>query len=99
MKKTLILLSNGQFCALQQIIMMKVKGIFLRLSKWRGLLLFLLAVLLLEVLSVAQYFFTHNLLEEELEKHAELELTMKAIIMVGTASPSLPKILPTRGMP
>ena len=81
MKKTLILLSNGQFCALQQIIMMKVKGIFLRLSKWRGLLLFLLAVLLLEVLSVAQYFFTHNLLEEELEKHAELELTMKAIIM------------------
>ena len=60
---------------------MNVKRIFLRLRKWHGLLLIIAAVLLLELLSLAQYFFTHNLLEEELEKHAELELTMKAMIM------------------
>ena len=45
------------------------------------LLIVIAAVLLLELLSVAQYYLTHNLLEEELEKRAELELTMKAIIL------------------
>ena len=45
------------------------------------LLIVIAAVLLLELLSVAQYYLTHNLLEEELEKRAELELTMKTIIL------------------
>jgi len=47
------------------------------------MLIFVSAVLLLELLSAAQYFLTHNLIEDELEKHAELELTMKAIILKG----------------
>ena len=47
----------------------------------KGLLLVVAAVFLLELLSAAQYYYTHNLLESELEERAELELTMKAIIM------------------
>ena len=53
------------------------------LKKKGGLLIVIAAVLLLELLSAAQYIFTHNLLEEELEKRAEMELTMKAIIIKG----------------
>jgi len=45
------------------------------------LLIIISAVLLLELLSMAQYLMTHSLMEDELEKHAELELTMKAIIL------------------
>ena len=46
-----------------------------------GLLIVVAAVLLVELLSLAQYNFTHDLLEEELERRSELELTMKAIII------------------
>lgn len=53
------------------------------IGKGKGLLIIIAAVLLLELLSAAQYILTHNLMEDELEKHAELGLTMKAIIMQG----------------
>ena len=53
------------------------------LRKRKGLLIVILAVLLLEALSGAQYFFTHRLLEDELEKRAEDELTTKAILIKG----------------
>ncbi len=58
------------------------------LKKQKGLLIIISAVLLLELLSAAQYILTHNLMEDELEKHAELELTMKAIIMRGMVGDS-----------
>ena len=35
----------------------------------------------LEVLSGVQYYYTHRLMEQELEKRAELDLTMKALLI------------------
>jgi len=52
----------------------------LALGKRKTLLIIISAFVVVELLSMAQYFFTHRLLEEELERHSELELTMKAII-------------------
>jgi sigma-B regulation protein RsbU (phosphoserine phosphatase) len=49
----------------------------------RGLLIVVIAALLLELLSAAQYYYTRNLMEQELEKRAEMELTTKAIITKG----------------
>ena len=46
----------------------------------KGLTLILLAALLLEVISGIQYYYTHGMLEEELEKRAELELTTKVVL-------------------
>ena len=46
----------------------------------KALLIVIIAALLLELLSGVQYHYTHNLMEENLEKHAEMELTLKAII-------------------
>jgi len=60
--------------------MSKLRRYILSLRKRKGLLIVIVAVLLLELLSAAQYFFTHNLMEDELEKYAEMELTTKAII-------------------
>ena len=60
--------------------MSKLRDFFLSLRKRKGLLIVIVAVSLLELLSAAQYFFTHNLMEDELEKYAEMELTTKAII-------------------
>jgi len=57
-----------------------MKRFFLQYRKRRGLLLVIAAVLLVELLSAAQYYFAHHLLETELEKRAEIELTMNAII-------------------
>ena len=48
-----------------------------------SLTIIIVAVLLLELLSAAQYYFTRNMMEDELEKRAELELTTKAIITNG----------------
>ena len=57
----------------------------LRLPDWlrkrRGLLIVILAAVLLEILSAAQYYSTHRLMEEQLEKRAEGELTLKAILI------------------
>ena len=47
---------------------------------YSSLTIIIVAALLIELLSAAQYYFTHNLIEDELEKHAEMELTTKAII-------------------
>ena len=61
---------------------MRIHGwIILSLKNRRALLVVILAVLMLELLSGAQYYFTHHLMEDELEKYAEMELTTKAIIM------------------
>lgn len=60
---------------------MKKADFFASLRKRRGLLVVVAAVLLVELLSAAQYLLTHRLMEEDLERHSELELTMKAIIM------------------
>ena len=49
-------------------------------KKLRGLTLILLAALLLEIISGIQYYYTHGMLAKELEKRAELELTMKVIL-------------------
>ena len=51
------------------------------LKKRKGLLIIITAALLLEFLSGTQYYFTHRLLEKELELRAESELTMKAILI------------------
>ena len=58
----------------------RLKEIILSLRNRKGLLIVIVAVSLLELLSAAQYFFTHHLMEDELEKYAEMELTTKAII-------------------
>ena len=50
----------------------------------RGLSIVILAAVLLELLSGAQYYFTHELLEDQLEKRAEAELTLKAILIKGS---------------
>ena len=60
--------------------MNKLRDSLLSLRKRKGLLIVIVAVLLLELLSAVQYYYTHNLLEDELEKYAEMELTTKAII-------------------
>ena len=60
--------------------MSKLRDFLLSLRKRKGLLIVIVAVLLLELLSAVQYYYTHNLLEDELEKYAEMELTTKAII-------------------
>ena len=57
-----------------------MNNLFLRIRKRRGLLIVITAALILEILSAAQYYFTHHLMEDELEKRAEMELTTKAII-------------------
>ncbi len=54
------------------------------LRKWRGLLLVITAVVLLELLSGVQYYYAHNLMEEHLEKNAFGELRTKAILIKST---------------
>ena len=54
------------------------------LRKRAGLVIIVLAAALLELLSGAQYLSTHQLLEETLEKRAESELTLKAILIKST---------------
>jgi sigma-B regulation protein RsbU (phosphoserine phosphatase) len=54
------------------------------LKKRQGLLIIILAALMLEVLSGVQYYYTHRLMEQELEKRAEIDLTMKALLIKST---------------
>ncbi len=49
-----------------------------------NLLLIITAVLLLEMVSGVQYFLAHDRLEDELEKQAEMELMLKAVIASST---------------
>ena len=48
-----------------------------------SLTVIIVAVLLVELLSAAQFYYTRDLMEDELEKRAEMELTTKAIITKG----------------
>ena len=48
-----------------------------------GLLIVIIAALMLELLSWVQYYYTHHLMEDELEKRAEMELMTKTIITKG----------------
>ncbi|MBR5030827.1 MAG: SpoIIE family protein phosphatase, partial [Muribaculaceae bacterium] len=50
-------------------------------SKRTGLSLIVLAALLLELISAAQYYYTKNIIEEQLEEHAATEMTTKAILV------------------
>ena len=57
--------------------MKKLSRMLPALGKRKELVIVVTAAFLLELLSAAQYYFTHRLMEEELEKRAESELTMK----------------------
>lgn len=54
--------------------------------KWRGLFVIILAALLLEGISGVQYLLTRHHMEDELEKRAESELTLKAILIKSNLS-------------
>jgi len=51
------------------------------LRKRRGLLIIVIAALMLEMLSGAQFYLTRNIMADELELRAESELTLKAILI------------------
>lgn len=54
------------------------------IRKRRGLLIIIAAALSVELISARQYYHMHSQLEMELEKRAESELTLKAILIKGT---------------
>ena len=64
--------------------MAKLQKIFTTFRKRGGLMIVITAALVLELLSGAQYYLTHRLMETQLEKRAESELTLKAILIKGT---------------
>ncbi len=49
--------------------------------KASGVYVVIVSVLLLELISAVQFYYTRSLLEDELEKRVETELTMKAIVV------------------
>ncbi len=49
----------------------------------KNLGIIILATIMLQVVLLAQHFYTHHMLERELERRAESELTMKAILIKG----------------
>lgn len=51
------------------------------MKKIKGLLIIIIAALLLEIMSGIQYYSMHEMMSEQLEKRAESELTMKAILI------------------
>jgi len=53
-------------------------------SSHKGLVIIVVAALLLELISAVQYYYSHKMMETELDKRAESELRMKAIIILGT---------------
>ena len=61
-----------------------LKKLAYSLRKRKGLVIIITAALLIEAISAIQYFRTHEILEEEMEKRAESELTMKAILIKST---------------
>ena len=64
--------------------MSKQKNFILSLRKRKGLIIIIVAALFLELLSFVQYHYTHDMMEDNLEKHAEMELTLKAILVKST---------------
>ena len=61
-----------------------LKSLLRRPKLMSGLSIIILAAILLELISAVQYYYSHNVLERELEHRAETELTLKAIIIKGT---------------
>ncbi len=58
-------------------------------SPWKrrsGLVIILTSALLIVLISAVQYYYTYRMIVLELEKNAERELTMKAILIKGTLS-------------
>lgn len=51
------------------------------MKKGKGLIIIIIAALLLEIMSGIQYYSMHDMMSEQLEKRAESELTMKAILI------------------
>ena len=51
---------------------------------WRRIAFFVLMVVVLEVISAIQYYNTHNLLEDEMERHAVTELGVKTLTLRQT---------------
>jgi len=64
--------------------MNKLKKYILSLRKLKGLLIFIVAVLMLVLIAEVRNRYTRNIVEENLEKHAEMELTLKAILIKST---------------
>ena len=61
----------------------KLRHIVDHLRKRKSLVIIITAAILIELISGIQYFNTHKILEEELEKRAESELVMKAVLIKG----------------
>ncbi len=64
--------------------MKALAGVIRSFREHSSLYVILTAAVLLELVSGIQYFYTRGLLEDELESHAESELTTKAILIKGT---------------
>ena len=56
------------------------------IHKRTHLVIIVLAAILLEIISGVQYYYSHSMLEDELEQKAEMELRMKAIIVISSRS-------------
>ena len=56
----------------------------MKLKANTSLIIIIAAAILLQMISAVQYYYTRNLLADELEKRAESEITMKAIIAKNT---------------
>ena len=61
-----------------------LKAFFSSFNKRTKLLIVVAAVILIELVSAVQYYKTYQLMESELEKRAESELTMKTILIKST---------------
>ena len=57
---------------------------FMKLKTNTGLMIIIAAAILLQAILAVQYYYTRSLLADELEKRAESEITMKAIIIKNT---------------
>lgn len=49
----------------------------------KNIVVIILAALFLELISAAQYYYAHNLLEKEMDSRAESELSIKAVLIKG----------------
>ena len=60
-----------------------MKNIGQYVKKHRSVVIIILVALFLELISAAQYYYTHNLLEDELDARAVSELSIKAVLVKG----------------
>ena len=56
----------------------------MKLKANTSLMIIIAAAILLQMISAVQYYYTRNLLADELEKRAESEITTKAIVVKNT---------------